>query len=81
MVDGAITHEEMLMVYFVDPAEQNGPLLELFHLGEFLMLQGPRCSGKSTRVHKIQDQLQNERVCLYLVSFAFSLKPCCMKYS
>ncbi len=65
MVDDAITHEESSMVYFVDPAERNGPLLELIHLGEFVTLQGPRCSGKSTRVHEIQDQLQNEEfVCI-----------------
>ncbi|CAG8654767.1 4292_t:CDS:2, partial [Paraglomus occultum] len=65
-VNSAITREERSIVYYADPTERNGPLLELIHRGEFVALYGPRASGKSTRVLAIQDQLRNEGfVCIY----------------
>ncbi|CAG8604203.1 12284_t:CDS:2, partial [Ambispora gerdemannii] len=67
MVNSAITREERPIVYFVDPTEQNVPLLELIHRGEFIALHGPRASGKSTRVLQLQDQLNKKGfVCIYL---------------
>ncbi|CAI2183140.1 1517_t:CDS:2, partial [Funneliformis geosporum] len=67
MIDDAITRKERSMVYFVDPAERNVPLIELIRCGEFVTLQGPRSSGKSTRVFEIQNQLQNEDfICIYV---------------
>ncbi|CAG8648719.1 4353_t:CDS:2, partial [Cetraspora pellucida] len=67
MVNSAITREERPIVYFVDPTEQNAPLLESVHRGEYIALHGPRASGKSTRVLQLQDQLNNKGfVCIYL---------------
>ncbi|CAG8636724.1 16268_t:CDS:2 [Funneliformis caledonium] len=67
MIDDAITRDERSVVYFIDPAERNVPLLELIRCGEFVTLQGPRSSGKSTRVLEVQNQLQNEGfICIYV---------------
>ncbi|CAG8579540.1 8880_t:CDS:2 [Gigaspora rosea] len=66
MVNSAITREERSIVYFVDPTEQNAPLLESVHRGEFVALHGSRTSGKSTRVLQLQDQLNSKDfVCIY----------------
>ncbi|CAG8598194.1 2444_t:CDS:2, partial [Ambispora gerdemannii] len=66
MVNSAITREERPIVYFVDPTEQNAPLLESVHRGEFIALHGSRASGKSTRVLQLQDQLNKKGfVCIY----------------
>ncbi|CAG8788989.1 24608_t:CDS:2 [Gigaspora margarita] len=50
MVNSAIMQEEHPIVYFVDSTEQNAPLLESVHRGEFVALHGSRASGKSTRL-------------------------------
>ncbi|CAG8821836.1 21692_t:CDS:2, partial [Racocetra persica] len=67
MVNSAITREERPIVYFVDPTEQNIPLLESIYRGEFVALHGPRASGKSTRMLQLQDQLNSKGfACIYV---------------
>ncbi|KAF0504247.1 polyketide biosynthesis operon protein cyro [Gigaspora margarita] len=66
MVNSAITREEHPIVYFIDLTEQNAPLLESVHRGEFVALHGSRASGKSTRVLQLQDQLNSKDfICIY----------------
>ncbi|CAG8588804.1 16550_t:CDS:2 [Funneliformis caledonium] len=63
------------MVCFVDPSMRNVQLLELIRCGEFVMLRGPRSSGKSTRVLEIHNQLKTEDL-FVLVSRVYDLsKP------
>ena len=59
-VNGAIEPSIVHSVYFVNPTEKSRPLLEKIHEGQFVALHGARASGKSTRVHQIQKQLNNE---------------------
>ncbi|RHZ83804.1 hypothetical protein Glove_87g232 [Diversispora epigaea] len=67
MVNSVITREERSIVYYADPTEWNGPLLDSIHRGEFVALHGQRASGKSTRVLSVKDKLQEEcYVCLYV---------------
>lgn len=46
--------------YFADIMKQNGLLLEKIHEGGFVMLHGPRASGKSTRALDVKKQLYRE---------------------
>lgn len=64
-VNGAITSLTSPGYYFVDPAEENRRiLLPGIYNGAFLMLYGPRGSGKSTRVYRAIEQLSNDFCCL-----------------
>ncbi|CAJ0913355.1 16617_t:CDS:2 [Entrophospora sp. SA101] len=66
-VNGAIEPSIVHSVYFVNPTEESRPLLEKIHEGQFVALHGARASGKSTRVHQIQKQLNNEGyICIYV---------------
>nr|CAG8434217.1 15002_t:CDS:2 [Entrophospora candida] len=66
-VNGVIEPSIVHSVYFVNPTEESRPLLEKIHEGQFVALHGARASGKSTRVHQIQKQLNNEGyVCIYV---------------
>ena len=60
MVNAAMHPSEWIFHYFVDPAEQNAPLIEQIQSGYFIMLYGARASGKSTRVQKVIQQLKHE---------------------
>ncbi|CAG8496730.1 10658_t:CDS:2 [Gigaspora margarita] len=67
MVNSAITREERPIIYFVNPTEQNVPLLELINRGKFVALHRPQASGKSIQVLQLQDQLNSKGfVCIYL---------------
>ncbi|CAG8693607.1 14592_t:CDS:2 [Funneliformis caledonium] len=60
-------------VYFVDPAETNEKLIELICEGEYVLLHGPRTSGKihSTRTLRAMDQLEEKGyICIYY-SFSY----------
>ncbi|CAG8678044.1 3304_t:CDS:10, partial [Gigaspora margarita] len=66
-VNGAIQPNIVHAVYFVDPMEESRPLLEKIQEGQFVALHGARTSGKSTRVHQIQKQLNDKGyVCIYV---------------
>ncbi|CAG8579474.1 12231_t:CDS:2, partial [Cetraspora pellucida] len=66
-VNGAIQPNIVHAVYFVDLTEESHPLLEKIQEGQFVALHGARASGKSTRVHQIQKQLNDEGyVCIYV---------------
>ncbi|CAG8528853.1 7476_t:CDS:2 [Racocetra fulgida] len=73
MVNSAITREEHSIIYFIDPTEQNAPLLESIHRGEFIALYGSRASGKTTRVLQLQDQLNSKT--LFASKNVIKLRP------
>ncbi|RHZ81155.1 hypothetical protein Glove_123g146 [Diversispora epigaea] len=64
-VNGAIQPNIVHAVYFVDPIEENRPLIKKIQEGNLVALHGPRASGKSTRVYQIQEQLKNDFICIY----------------
>jgi predicted AAA+ superfamily ATPase len=61
--------------FYVDPAQDNRETL-LNHIkeGKWLFLYGPRASGKTTRIERAIEQLDNEFCCLryHLLCFLFS---------
>ena len=57
-VNSAITQNERLDVYFVDPSEGNRTIIEKINEGTYLLLYGPRASGKSTCILCLQEQLE-----------------------
>nr|CAG8605562.1 6468_t:CDS:2 [Entrophospora candida] len=66
-VNSAITQNERLDVYFVDPSEGNRTIIEKINEGTYLLLYGPRASGKSTRILHLQEQLEeNGYACIYV---------------
>lgn len=60
MVNSMMHSYEWDTHYFADPAEQNAPLLEKIRDCRFVVLYGARASGKSTRVQKAIQQLEQE---------------------
>ncbi|CAI2200524.1 7512_t:CDS:2, partial [Funneliformis geosporum] len=63
--NGAIRKVQRDFVYFVDPLSV--PLLNKIRNGEFVALHGARASGKSTRVFRVMEQLEEEDyICLYV---------------
>ena len=53
---------KLLVPYFtIDPAPDNEKvLIPKIEKGEFVILHGPRASGKSTRVYRLKSQLEKE---------------------
>ncbi|RIA91896.1 hypothetical protein C1645_875149 [Glomus cerebriforme] len=65
--NGAIRKVQRDATYFVDPLSSSGPLLNKIRNGEFVALHGARASGKSTRVFRVMEQLEEEGyLCLYV---------------
>ncbi|CAI2173708.1 10196_t:CDS:2, partial [Funneliformis geosporum] len=68
-INSTIMPWERKNVYFVDPAENNEKLIELICEGEYVLLHGPRASGKSTRALRAMDQLEEiGYLCIYYLS-------------
>ncbi|CAB4378615.1 unnamed protein product [Rhizophagus irregularis] len=66
-VNSTINNEVRGSVYFVDPTEASGPLLNMIKKGVFVALYGARASGKSTRVDQAMIELESEGyVCIYI---------------
>jgi len=64
-VNGAITRSKRSAYFYVDPAKQNEEtLLPSIRNGSYIMFYGPRACGKSTRVDRAAEQLQDEFCCL-----------------
>jgi hypothetical protein len=72
-VDGALSISENDRYYIVDPATQDGTrqCLERLENGEYVMLMGPRASGKTTRLIGLMSELQTKFFCIMCV-----LQPC-----
>ncbi|CAB4480140.1 unnamed protein product [Rhizophagus irregularis] len=67
-VNSTIMPWERENVYYVNPINQSKELIDLIHKGEYVLLHGPRASGKSTRTLQIMDYLEEEGyVCIYVV--------------
>lgn len=65
--NGSITPDMREKYFFVDPSPQNNTLLLPNILkGGWILLHGPRASGKTTRVFKLFDQLQPQYMMLYV---------------
>ena len=58
--NGAIGKSQRDIVYFVDPLELSEPLLAKIRNGDFVALHGARATGKSTRVLKVIDRLEED---------------------
>ena len=58
--NGAIRRIQRNAAYFVDPLVLSGPLLNKIRDGEFVALHGARASGKTTRVFRVMEQLEEE---------------------
>ena len=58
--NGAIRKVQRAGVYFVDPLALSGPLLNNIRKGEFMALYGARATGKTTRVFRVMEQLEEE---------------------
>ncbi|PKC67992.1 hypothetical protein RhiirA1_457766 [Rhizophagus irregularis] len=62
-------------VYFVDPLELSEPLLNNIRKGEFMALHGARATGKTTRVFRVMEQLEEEGYLCLFFSFKRSQVP------
>ncbi|CAG8636563.1 15587_t:CDS:2 [Funneliformis caledonium] len=58
--NGAIRKAQRTGVYFVDPLTLSEPLLDRIREGEFMALYGARATGKTTRVFRVMEQLEEE---------------------
>jgi Cdc6-like AAA superfamily ATPase len=58
--NGAIRRVQRAGVYFVDPLKLSGPLLNNIRDGDFIALYGARATGKTTRVFRVMEQLEEE---------------------
>ena len=47
-------------IYYMDPIKQSGQLIDLILEGEYVLLHGPRASGKSTRAMQVMDYLEEK---------------------
>ena len=58
--NGAIRKVQRASVYFVDPLALSDSLLNNIREGEFMALHGARATGKTTRVFRVMEQLEEE---------------------
>ena len=58
--NGAIRKVQRAGVYFVDPLALSEPLLNNIRKGKFIALHGARATGKTTRVFRVMEQLEEE---------------------
>jgi len=64
-VNGAITRLNKQNYFYVDPAAENErTLLPGIRKGNYIMFYGARGSGKSTRIERVLEQLQDQFCCL-----------------
>ncbi|CAG8665007.1 6358_t:CDS:2, partial [Paraglomus brasilianum] len=74
-VNGTIKPNERMNYYFIDPGDYNIPLIQKVMRGEYILMHGPRASGKSTRTWRAMEQLHKYGyVCVYITLHDLTLR-------